>query len=216
MPSLPARSVTLTCSVLLAVSVFAIDQVLELTAAVAAVHVLPLSTETYTVSPAAKLALSVPLMVCAAVLVMKSLAVPVSALKAIVAMVVLGATVSPTITSVLLAILSTPPTVNFFAVTLMSPLKELVEAVGVNVAVQTFEFERLCTGSDKVPPVTVTSSLTKPVGAAVKVKVTVAVVPALKDVLSAVMTTPGAETAVSDSRPLSAPMAATPALPATS
>ena len=69
---------------------------LELTAAVAAAHVLPLSIETYTVSPAAKLALSVPLMVCAAVLVMKSLAVPVSALKAVVAMVVAGATVSST------------------------------------------------------------------------------------------------------------------------
>ena len=54
-------------------------------------QVLPLSNDTKTVSPVAKLALKVPLMVCAAVWVMKSLALlPVSALKAAVAMVVVG------------------------------------------------------------------------------------------------------------------------------
>jgi hypothetical protein len=58
-------------------------------------QVLPLSKETDTVSPLAKVVLKVPLMVCAAVLVMKSpLLEPVSALKAAVAMVVLGAVVS--------------------------------------------------------------------------------------------------------------------------
>ena len=64
---------------------------------------------------------------------------------------------------------------------------------------------------EMVPPVTFTSVASNPVGAAVKVKVTVAVVPALNDVLSAVMTTPGADTAVSDSA-----LGAVPVLPATS
>jgi hypothetical protein len=58
-------------------------------------QLLPLSNETDTVSPAANVVLKVPLMVCAAVLVMKSLVLePVSALKAAVAMVVVGAVVS--------------------------------------------------------------------------------------------------------------------------
>ena len=62
---------------------------------VAAVHVLPLSSDTYTVSPLAILALKVPLMSCAAVAVMKSLLlVPVSALNATVDTVVVGAVVS--------------------------------------------------------------------------------------------------------------------------
>ena len=64
---------------------------------------------------------------------------------------------------------------------------------------------------EMVPPVTVTSVASNPVGAALKVKVTVAVLPALKDVLSVVITTPGAATAVSDST-----LGAVPALPATS
>ena len=49
------------------------------TAAVAVFQLLPLSSEIWTISLAPRLALSVPLMVCAAVLVMKSvLEVPVS------------------------------------------------------------------------------------------------------------------------------------------
>ena len=62
-----------------------------------------------------------------------------------------------------------------------------------------------------MPPVTVTSSFTNPVGAALNVKVTVAVVPALTDALSAVINTPGAATAVNNSA-----LGAMPALPATS
>ena len=65
------------------------------TVLVAVVQVLPLFKDTETVSPVARFALKVPLMVCAAVWVMKSLALlPVSALKAAVAMVVVGAVVS--------------------------------------------------------------------------------------------------------------------------
>ena len=65
------------------------------TVVVAVVHVLPLLSDTYTVSPLAMLALKVPLMSCAAVAVMKSLLlVPVSALNATVDTVVVGAVVS--------------------------------------------------------------------------------------------------------------------------
>ena len=95
MPSLPAVSVTFTFKVLLLASVCpARLQVFCPTVVVAAVQVLPLSKDTDTVSPVARLPLKVPLMVCAAVLVMKSVLLPVSALKAAVAMVVVGATVS--------------------------------------------------------------------------------------------------------------------------
>ena len=63
--------------------------------AVAEVHVPPLSKETETVSPLDKLADKVPLTVCAAVLVMKSvLLVPVSAENAALATVRVGAVVS--------------------------------------------------------------------------------------------------------------------------
>ncbi|MBX3656915.1 MAG: hypothetical protein KF740_00620 [Ramlibacter sp.] len=87
---------TLTLSVLLAVSVVASDQVLAprwwwrwLMA--------PLSSDTCTISPATMLALVVPEMVCAAVLVMKSVPeLPVSAENAMVDMVVVGAVVSST------------------------------------------------------------------------------------------------------------------------
>ena len=64
---------------------------------------------------------------------------------------------------------------------------------------------------ERVPPVAVTSDRSNPVGAALKVKVTVAVPPAFKDVLSVLITTPGAETAVSESA-----LGAMPVLPATS
>ena len=93
---MPARSVTLTCSVLLAVRVW-LDrlQVFTPTVVAAAVQLMPLSNETYTVSPVATVALSVPLTVCAAVWVIKSLSVPVlpavSALKIAVAIEVVGA-----------------------------------------------------------------------------------------------------------------------------
>ena len=98
MPSLPAASVTLILRVLLAASVCPDRlQVFTPTDVVAAVQVAPLSSDTYTTSPEATLADNVPLMVCAAVLVMKSvLLVPVSAEKLFVAMVVAGAVVSST------------------------------------------------------------------------------------------------------------------------
>lgn len=65
------------------------------TEVVAAVQLAPLSNDTYTISPEATLADKVPLMVCAAVLVMKSvLLLPVSAEKLFVAMVVVGAVLS--------------------------------------------------------------------------------------------------------------------------
>lgn len=98
MPSLPAASVTLTLSVLLPVSVCPDKlQVFAPTEVVAAAQVEPLSSDTYTTSPAATLADKVPLMVCAAVLVMKSvLLLPVSAEKLLVATVVVGGVVSST------------------------------------------------------------------------------------------------------------------------
>ena len=93
---MPAASVTRTCSVSLPVNVTPDRlQVAAPTVVLAVLQVLPLSVETSTISPVAMLALVVPEMVCAAVLVMKSvLEVPVSALKALVAMVVVGAVVS--------------------------------------------------------------------------------------------------------------------------
>src|SRR3569623_1387925 len=97
-PLLPAASVTLTLSVLLAVSVWPdSDQVFEPSEVVAVVQVAPLTSETSTISPETMLAEVVPLMVWAAVLVMKSvLLVPVSAENAIVAMGVVGAVASST------------------------------------------------------------------------------------------------------------------------
>ncbi|MNV34693.1 hypothetical protein D3C71_1261210 [compost metagenome] len=73
------------------------DQVLLPTVDVAAVQVAPLSSETSTYSPEARLADKVPLSVCAAVLVMKSVdETPVSAEKTTEATVVVGAVVSST------------------------------------------------------------------------------------------------------------------------
>ena len=93
---MPAVSVTRTFNVLLVVSVTPLsDQVFWPTVVVAVVHVLPLSSETSTLSPVARLALVVPETVCAAVLVMKSVdELPLSAEKALVAMVVVGAVAS--------------------------------------------------------------------------------------------------------------------------
>ena len=77
------------------------------------VHVLPLSKDTETVSPVARLALKVPVMFCAAVVVMKSLALmPVSALKAAVAMVVVVAVVSMVQLLVLLLAEDTLPAIS--------------------------------------------------------------------------------------------------------
>ncbi len=64
---------------------------------VAVLHVEPLSRETSTISPVAVTVLSVPLIVWAAVLVIKSVAlVPVSAENTLVATVVVGGVVSKT------------------------------------------------------------------------------------------------------------------------
>src|SRR3569623_1926032 len=97
-PLLPAASVTLTLSVLLAVSVWPdSDQVFEPTEVVAVVQVEPLSSETSTISPESMLAEVVPLMGWGAVLVLMSvLLVPVAAEIAIVAMVGVGAVASST------------------------------------------------------------------------------------------------------------------------
>ena len=66
---------------------------------VAVDQVAPLSMETLTKSPALRLDASVPLMVCAAVLVMRSvLLVPVSAEKVSVLTVLVGAVTSALIT----------------------------------------------------------------------------------------------------------------------
>ena len=93
---MPAASVTLTFKVLLPLMVCpARLQVFCPTEVVAVVQLLPLSKDTETVSPFARLAFKVPLMVCELVLVMKSLALlPVSALNTAVAMVVAGPVVS--------------------------------------------------------------------------------------------------------------------------
>ena len=82
MPSLPAASVTLNSIELLPDSV-APSQLIAVPLAllVTSVQVVPPSTEPYRISPTASGALSVPVMVCAAVLVRKSVAlVPVSGL----------------------------------------------------------------------------------------------------------------------------------------
>ena len=96
MPSLPAVSVTLTFRVLLPVSVTPLRlQAVEPTVAVAAVQVVPLSSDTFTVLPVSRLDDSVPLTVCAAVLVMKSVLLePVSFENEAAAIVIAGAVVS--------------------------------------------------------------------------------------------------------------------------
>ena len=96
---MPAVSVTLTLRVLLALRVApARLHRLWPTVALAACQVVPLSTETYTVSPLASAALRPPLMVWLAVRVTKSLLVAplgaVSALKLAPVTVVVGALVS--------------------------------------------------------------------------------------------------------------------------
>ena len=93
---MPAASVTITFKVLLLASVWPLRvQVFWPTEVVAVVQLLPLSKDTDTISPLPKLALKVPLMVCAAVLVMKSLVLlPVSALNTAVATVVAAPVVS--------------------------------------------------------------------------------------------------------------------------
>ena len=95
-PALPAVSVNRTIKVLLDARVTPLtDQVFCPTVVVAVLQVLPLSRDTSTVSPATMLALVVPEIVCAAVLVMKSVEeLPVSAENAVVAMVAVGAVVS--------------------------------------------------------------------------------------------------------------------------
>ncbi len=124
---------------------------------------------------------------------------------------VLGAKVSPVRTIELLAILLTLPTVKVPAEMLITPLMAFVDAVGVKVAVYTLVLVLDWVRPERAPPETVTSETSNPVGAALKVKVTVAVLPALKDVLSVVITTPGAATAVSESA-----LGTVPVLPATS
>ena len=95
---MPAVSVTRTCIVLLAVNVWPAKlQVLAPSVAVAVVQLAPLSNETCTDSPVSRFAFRVPLIVCAAVLVLKSVALaPVSAEKVTVDMVLVGLTVSNT------------------------------------------------------------------------------------------------------------------------
>jgi hypothetical protein len=83
----------LSFKVLLALKVRTALQVLLPTLAVACAQVLPLSMDNHTDSSVSKVALKLPLMVWAAVLVLKSVAlIPVSALKATAVMVVVGAT----------------------------------------------------------------------------------------------------------------------------
>ena len=96
MPLLPVVSVTRTFKVLLAVSVtFGSDQVFCPIVVVAVAQLLPLSIDTSTNSPATMLVLVAPEMVCAAVLVRKSVEeLPVSAENAAVAIVAVGAVVS--------------------------------------------------------------------------------------------------------------------------
>ena len=78
------------------------------------------------------------------------------------------------------------------------------------MAVQTLESVVDCTKLEITPPVAVMSLASNPVGTALKVNVTTAVSPTLKDVLLVVITTPGAVTAVNASD------AAVPRLPAVS
>ena len=96
MPSLPAASLTLSLSVLLPASVTP-DQarLVPLTALLRSVQVAPLSSEPKTFSPAASGALRLPVMICEAAVVMKSVALlPVSLLSATPLKVVPGGVVS--------------------------------------------------------------------------------------------------------------------------
>jgi hypothetical protein len=92
----PAASSARTCSVLLPVSVAPLrEKVVLPVVAVAVCHVAPLLRETLMTSPLARAALSVPLIVCEAVLVIKSeLLVPVSAENATVETRSVGGVVS--------------------------------------------------------------------------------------------------------------------------
>ena len=84
--------VTRTCRVLLPLMVCASDQVLWPTVLLAVTQLAPLSSDTSTVSPVTVLALRVPLMVCEAVWVIRSVVlVPVSAEKVALSTVVVGA-----------------------------------------------------------------------------------------------------------------------------
>ena len=78
-------------------------------AAVAVCQVVPPSSDTFTTSPAKSAALSVPEMVCVAVLVMKSVALdPVSAEKATVLTNSVGAPISVATTVVALSVAAAP------------------------------------------------------------------------------------------------------------
>ena len=73
----------------------------------------------------------------------------------------------------------------------MLALPEVVFVVGVKVAVYTFG-SAVTVGVPKVPPVTKTSAAANPVGASLKVKVMVAVSPALTALTLLVMASVGA------------------------
>ena len=97
---MPAVSLTLTSSVALAPTLVRLilltDQPFR-PSLVAACQVPPLSVDTYTVSPASRLADSVPLTVCVPTLVMKSLLLlPVSSEKPALMTLVPGGVVSST------------------------------------------------------------------------------------------------------------------------
>ena len=94
---MPAKSTTLNSTALVALFKVTFVQLMAvpLALAVMSVQVLPLSSEPYKMSPGVKAADRVAVMVCAAVLVMRSvLLAPVSALKATALTVSVGATVS--------------------------------------------------------------------------------------------------------------------------
>ena len=97
-PSLPAASTTFSCSVSLPDRTTpSHDRVVPATLAVMSLQVAPLSSEPYTMSPAASGADSVALTVCAAVLVIRSVLLgPVSADSATPLKPTVGAVVSST------------------------------------------------------------------------------------------------------------------------
>lgn len=176
-------------------------------------HVVPLSKDADKISVDARALLKVAVMVCAAVLVMKSLELePVSAENAATVTELVGAKVSPVMAKLLLAMLALLlASVKAPAATLITPVTSLVDAAGVKVAVQTLgSLVAAKSLSAPAPFDTVILEALKPVGADEKVNVMVAVSPILKNDLLLLIATPGDVTAVRFNAP------AVPKLPATS
>ncbi len=200
--SLPAASVILNTIVLLPDKEAPSQLIIVLfTLLVISVQVSPLSTEPYRISPVDKLPDNVAPIVCAAVLVIKSVSDdPVSALKFTPDTVNVGASVSMLIVGVVPASPSLlAASVYVPLATVILALPELTPLVGVKMAVRVRPVPLM---EPKVPPVTTTSpalpSQAKVLsGSSLNVNVIVAVSPILSVDTSLVMTSMGATVSTS-------------------